>query len=202
MPVTLLFKKENSPGFRESYIHVEWGPRHQLFSSKHTHKHCLLADAHTVLHAHMQMHAWPDNIAVAGDIYVCSLRIHQRRHHLFLCSLSLSSPLRQDGFNKNLFKCDIYTSCFVLLFEPLAPQKTSNVSLTALENSPESVSVLSNIALQSDIVIQIGLDINWPSKFILIFQTIDPWLFIERGQLFVLAAEMTTVASRFFQIVH
>lgn len=118
MPITLLFKKENSPGFRESYIHVEWGPRHQLFSSKHTHKHCLLACARTVLHAHMQMHAWPDNIAVAGDIYVCSMRIHQCRHHLFLSSFSLSSPLRQDGRNDNLFKCDIYTSCFVLLFEP------------------------------------------------------------------------------------
>lgn len=39
-------------------------------------------------------------------------------------------------------------------------QKTSNVSLTALEKSPESVSVLSYIALQSDIIIQMRVDIN------------------------------------------
>lgn len=99
-------KIKTAPVFRASYIHTEWGPQHQLLSSKCTCKHCLIvcgADMRNV-----QMQVWPDNIRHADDTRqrccVCTTSEHVAA--FYLSSLSCKS---------NIFKYSI-TSYALYIF--------------------------------------------------------------------------------------
>lgn len=97
MPITLLSDR-SSPGFRASYIHVEWGAQHQLFTSKHTNKHCLFVCVHRLLvyicKCTPDQTSWPCSATVhQPDGFKFPIYIHIFPSNLTALSLAIQSSL-------------------------------------------------------------------------------------------------------------